>query len=158
MRNHFWVHRKANTIKRGWRIKMNWLLKCSEPPKILSHSPTKHFCPEPHIQNRCHQVFRFGPTDFQPRHNPSQTYHFGTTDSASVLPSLGDQLSVASVHKIGILEFGYECHQVVSSDYQPPFLCHRVVYIGSTEIQKLLPLVQVGTNELMTSVSPSLSL
>lgn len=35
-----WVHRKANTIKRGWGSKMNWLLKCSKlATKTLSHFP-----------------------------------------------------------------------------------------------------------------------
>ena len=67
-------------------------------------------CPKTNIQNRCHQQFPLGPTDFTHRQILAKPYHFGSTETASVLPSSCDQISVALVHKIGIYEFEYRCH------------------------------------------------
>ena len=159
LRNHFWVNRKADTIKRGWGSKMNWLLKCSKlATKTLSHfshistlsssrftnsvSPT--FTYQTHRVWHQRETLAIPTKSVQP--NPYRCYRVWVTNillaryTKSEFPSL----------TIGAIEFGHLTFSTFS--VAPSFICR------SHTNCKVHTFVLIGTIEFLTSVSSSLPL
>lgn len=119
----------TSTIKRGWCIKINWMPKFSEIATKNTH-PFSHKTLLSQAKISKIGSSTFGPTDFHPRHNLAKPYHFDTTDSALLLPSLGGQHSVARYTKsklpilcIGAIKF---FHMTITHLFGSTKLCISV--------------------------------
>ena len=149
-----WVYRKANTIKRGWGIDGEQnapraqVIVTKNTHKLFHKSLSKAYHAKSVPPN-----FPTRPYRFSPQTDPSQTLSFrynrfciGATEFQLPLflnlefPSFLDRC-----HRVCILTVGHLCRY------------YRELYIGLNEIQKLLPIEQLGTTEFYTSVSPSWS-